>query len=40
MLLGLSGVSRLHFSLIDILACAFWATALGALASGIGLAIL
>jgi membrane protein DedA with SNARE-associated domain len=39
MLLGLSGVSRLHFSLIDLLACAFWATALGALASGITLAI-
>lgn len=39
MLLGLSGVSRWHFSLIDALACAFWAAALGALASGIGLVV-
>ena len=39
MLLGLSGISRVYFSLVDVLACAFWATALGALASGITLAI-
>jgi membrane-associated protein len=39
MLLGLSGVARWHFSLVDALACAFWAAALGALASGITLAI-
>ena len=39
MLLGLSGVARWHFSLVDLLACAFWAWALGALASGITLAI-
>jgi membrane protein DedA with SNARE-associated domain len=39
MLLGLSSVSRWQFSVIDALACAFWAAALGALASGITLAI-
>jgi membrane protein DedA with SNARE-associated domain len=39
MLLGLSGISRVYFSLVDVLACAFWAAALGALASGITLAI-
>ncbi|MGB0188339.1 MAG: DedA family protein [Aequoribacter sp.] len=38
-LLGLSGVSRAYFSVVDVLACALWAVALGALASGITLVI-
>lgn len=38
-LLGLSGVSRAYFSLIDLFACLLWALALGALASGITIAI-